>query len=105
MIQNGKGEVDPKNALQALKAFFKSLELGTNNHKYFLQDCLKLMTLVFEYYEDNKIADEFKSSFRRVAPEGWIEVIPQIIARLYSKNKKSSNLSNNLLQSLLLYVG
>lgn len=62
------------------------------------------MTLVFEYSEDRRIADEFMASFRRVAPEGWIEVIPQIIARLYNKNKRSYNLSN-LLRELLLYVG
>jgi hypothetical protein len=48
-LQAGKGESDAKSALQALKAFFKSLELGTSSHKYFLQDCLKLMTLIFEY--------------------------------------------------------
>jgi hypothetical protein len=54
------------------------------------------MTLVFEHSEDKKISDEFRDSFRRVVPEGWIDVIPQIIARLYTKNKRSNNLSNLL---------
>ncbi len=66
------------------------MELGTNTNKYFLQDCLKLMTLVFENSDkDKKIADEFMSNFRRIPPYGWIDVVPQLIARLYNKNKKS----------------
>lgn len=74
-----------KSALMAMKAFIESLAQGKSKHKYFLQDCLKLMTIVFEYSEDKAIYDEFLKSFGRVSPDGWIDVVPQIIARLYKK--------------------
>ena len=102
--QNLKGSFSPaelKSALLAMKAFIQSLAQGRSKHKYFLQDCLKLMTIIFEYSEDKSISEEFLNTFGRIGTDGWIDVVPQIIARLYTKNKKGSALSVVLREMLL----
>lgn len=50
--QNLKGVFnvqERKSALLAMNAFIESLAQGKSKHKYFLQDCLKLMTIIFQY--------------------------------------------------------
>lgn len=92
-----------KAALLAMNAFIQSLSQGKNKHKYYLQDCLKLLTIIFDYAEDKTVSDEFLKNFVKVSPDGWIDVVPQIIARLYTKKQKGNTLCT-LLREMLLKI-
>ncbi|EAS01249.1 phosphatidylinositol 3- and 4-kinase family protein (macronuclear) [Tetrahymena thermophila SB210] len=87
----------------ALEGFMRSITLGTSSeHKspYILQDSLRLLSIIFEYGDLEDIHNKFLEDFKQIDNRAWIEVVPQIIARL-STTKKSVQ---HLLHSLLTHI-
>lgn len=71
--------------LNALEGFMKSIALGTSSeHKspYLFQDSLRLLSLIFEYGDIEEVGKLFLDEFKTIESKAWIEVVPQIIARI-----------------------
>lgn len=82
-------EVD-QHILHAVKGFIKAISL---KGKSMFQDSLRLLNLIFKYGDKHKIAEEFRKSYKMIDIISWIEVVPQIIARI--------DISNYIIQGLL----
>lgn len=67
--------------VQAIKGYFKSIDLEGKTR---LQDSLKILTLWFNYGGHAGLHAFFDEYFRVTNIAMWLEVVPQIIARLYS---------------------
>ncbi|KAF8519025.1 phosphatidylinositol 3-kinase [Hysterangium stoloniferum] len=65
--------------IQAVEGFFRSIGLRNNNA---LQDILRLLTLWFKFGAHEDVSHAMSSGFTTVEVDTWIEVIPQIIARI-----------------------
>lgn len=67
---------------QALHCFIKSVSCGVKNHGFFLEDCLKIMNILFNENEVVGLVEELHKSYTDLPAEGLIDIIPQIIGRL-----------------------
>ncbi|KAI0091642.1 phosphatidylinositol 3-kinase [Irpex rosettiformis] len=84
--------------VQAVDGFFKSISLRNVN---ILQDILRLLTLWFKYGAHDDVSHAMATGFTNVEVDTWLEVIPQIIARIQTP---SSNIRRNI-NHLLSDVG
>ncbi|KAF9647181.1 atypical/PIKK/FRAP protein kinase [Thelephora ganbajun] len=84
--------------VQAVTGFFKSISLKNENA---LQDTLRLLTLWFKYGAHDEVSHAMATGFTSVEVDTWLEVIPQIIARIQTP---SINIRRNI-NSLLTDVG
>ncbi|KAI5480415.1 FKBP12-rapamycin complex-associated protein [Pseudohyphozyma bogoriensis] len=82
----------------AVQAFFRSIALSPGNS---LQDTLRLLTLWFKYGDADVIYSVIMEGFRTVSVDTWLEVIPQLIARIHTP---SANI-RKLIQHVLADVG
>jgi FKBP12-rapamycin complex-associated protein len=64
----------------AIKGFFNSIALGPSTGS--LQDTLRLLTLWFKYGHQRDVEKALSSGFSKVRIDVWLQVIPQIIARI-----------------------
>ena len=78
--------------------FFRSIGLRNENA---LQDTLRLLTLWFKFGHHDDVSHAMGSGFSSVEVNTWLEVIPQIIARIQTP---SSNIRRNI-NTLLTDVG
>ncbi|KAK9480797.1 armadillo-type protein [Lipomyces japonicus] len=69
--------------LPAIQGFFKSIYLSSGNS---LQDTLRLLTLWFRYGGLPEPAKAMNEGFTTVSIDTWLEVIPQLIARIHQPN-------------------
>ncbi|KAK9465831.1 armadillo-type protein [Lipomyces arxii] len=72
-----------KYVLPAMQGFFKSIYLSSGNS---LQDTLRLLTLWFRYGGQPELAKAMNEGFTTVSIDTWLEVIPQLIARIHQPN-------------------
>ncbi|KAI6164648.1 phosphatidylinositol 3-kinase [Pisolithus thermaeus] len=84
--------------VQAVRGFFRSIALRNENA---LQDTLRLLTLWFKYGAHNDVSQAMADGFSAVEVDRWLEVIPQIIARIQTP---IVNVRRNI-NSLLTDVG
>jgi serine/threonine-protein kinase mTOR len=84
--------------LRPVIGFFKSILLRNVNT---LQDSLRLLTLLFKYGANDDVSQAIAAGFTTVEVDTWLEVIPQIIARIQTP---ISNIRRNIDQ-LLTVVG
>ncbi|CAL6073648.1 Kinase [Hexamita inflata] len=98
---------DP-NALHVRKHKLTYLKKSLNSHFKCMQhkeiqlpSALRLLTLWFQYGTDEQIEDEFIKGLAALDIDVWIEVVPQLIARSTSSNKKIKY----LIQQLLIQIG
>ncbi|KXN68608.1 hypothetical protein CONCODRAFT_9086, partial [Conidiobolus coronatus NRRL 28638] len=82
----------------AVHGFFQSISLSSGNS---LQDTLRLLTLWFEYGSYSNVNSAIAEGFSSVSIDNWLQVIPQIIARI---NAPSSNV-RKLIHQLLTEIG
>ncbi|KAI0272361.1 atypical/PIKK/FRAP protein kinase [Gloeopeniophorella convolvens] len=82
----------------AIQGFFRSIALRSENA---LQDTLRLLTLWFKFGAHDDVSQTIASGFSAVEVDTWLEVIPQIIARIQTP---SNNIRRNI-TSLLTDVG
>ncbi len=84
--------------MSILLGFFKSISLRNVNA---LQYTLRLLTLWFKYGAHDDVSHAMATGFSNVEVDTWLEVIPQIIARIQTP---SSNIRRNITH-LLTDVG
>ncbi|KAL8292423.1 hypothetical protein RQP46_001035 [Phenoliferia psychrophenolica] len=82
----------------AVTAFFRSIALSPGNS---LQDTLRLLTLWFKFGHSSIVTEAISDGLRTVSVDTWLEVIPQLIARIHAP---SANV-RQLIQNVLIDVG
>ncbi|CAG8540856.1 14593_t:CDS:10, partial [Acaulospora colombiana] len=78
----------------SVQGFFRSIALSRGNC---LQDTLRLLTLWFRYGKHEDVSKAIKQGFGSVNIDTWLEVIPQLIARIHAPNPKVRELIHQLL--------
>nr|UIB01653.1 serine/threonine-protein kinase mTOR [Propylea japonica] len=81
-------------AVDAVQGFFKSIKLSRGSS---LQDTLRLLTLWFDYGHSSEIYDAMVDGIRLVEKNTWLQVIPQLIARIDTPRLLVSRLIHHLL--------
>ena len=84
--------------LNLVSGFFRSISLRNENA---LQDTLRLLTLWFKFGDHKDVSDAMAAGFSTVDIDTWLEVIPQIIARIQTP---SPNIRRNI-DAILIDVG
>uniref|UniRef100_A0A915E5G1 Serine/threonine-protein kinase TOR n=1 Tax=Ditylenchus dipsaci TaxID=166011 RepID=A0A915E5G1_9BILA len=69
-------------AVNAVRCFFKAIQLAEGSR---LDDTLRLLMLWFDYGERPEVFEQLRDSVKLVPVESWLEVMPQLIARLDSQ--------------------
>ncbi|KAI6250061.1 Serine/threonine-protein kinase tor2 [Erysiphe necator] len=78
----------------AINGFFKSISLS---HGSSLQDTLRLLTLWFTHGGSPEVNLAVTEGFLSVSVDTWLEVIPQLIARINQPNSRVQQSIHNLL--------
>ena len=78
----------------AIKGFFKSISLSNVSA---LQDTLRLITLWFAHGGHNDVTQAVTEGVSTVSIDTWLEVIPQLIARINQPNAKVRTAVHRLL--------
>ncbi|KAJ3373228.1 phosphatidylinositol kinase- protein kinase tor1 [Kappamyces sp. JEL0680] len=87
-----------QHVVPSVQGFFRSISLSVGNS---LQDTLRLLTLWFKYGYQQDVNLAIAEGFTTVSIDTWLEVIPQLIARIHA----SSPLVRKLIHQLLTDVG
>jgi FKBP12-rapamycin complex-associated protein len=85
--------------IPAVKGLLKSIVLSKAKHC--LQNTLRLLTLWFEYGQYRDVNDVLVEGIRTVPVEVWLQVLPQLIARIDSPRTSV----HQLIRHLLIDVG
>ncbi|KIK08874.1 hypothetical protein K443DRAFT_655406 [Laccaria amethystina LaAM-08-1] len=88
------GERLAAHVVQAVEGFFRSISLRNEDA---LQDTLRLLTLWFKFGAHDEVSHAMGSGFSTVEVDTWLEVIPQIIARIQTPHANIRRNINNLL--------
>ena len=78
----------------ALQGFVRSISLSQGSN---LQDALRLLTLWFDYGYYNDMYEALNEGLRTIDINTWLQVIPQLIARIDTPRMKVSRLIHQLL--------
>lgn len=78
----------------AIKGFFRSIALSSTSS---LQDTLRLLTLWFAHGGHNEVTQTVTEGVSTVSIDTWLEVIPQLIARINQPNPKVRSAVHRLL--------
>eukprot|EP00170_Pyropia_yezoensis_P001864 contig_7966_g1868 len=70
--------------IDAVQSFFRAISFGGRTR---LQDVLKLLTLWFRYGGVSDVNTVLVEGFNSTEPEVWLDVVPQMIARLHAPSK------------------
>ena len=84
--------------IPAIGGFFRSIALSPGHS---LQDTLRLLTLWFDHGDMVEVEKAMLDGFSAVSVDTWLQVIPQIIARIHSPSAPV----RRLIQQLLINVG
>ena len=87
-----------QHVIPSIQGFFRSISLSIGNS---LQDTLRLLTLFFKYGFQQDVNTAIAEGFNTVTIDTWLEVIPQLIARIHA----TSPLVRRLIHQLLTDVG
>ncbi|GJQ13147.1 hypothetical protein GpartN1_g4938.t1 [Galdieria partita] len=101
-------ESDPKSTndrskllvIAAITGFFRAVSLSSGNASR-LQDILRLLTLWFRYGHIQEVNISVNSGVAAAEVDTWLEVIPQLIARLHVNNQAV----RSAIRSLLIRIG
>lgn len=83
--------------IPAVRGFFKSIDLSSTSS---LQDTLRLLTLWFAHGGDPDVDKAISDGFQTVSVDTWLEVIPQLIARINQPNRKVRESIHGLLANV-----
>ncbi|KAL8971115.1 MAG: hypothetical protein Q9183_001211, partial [Haloplaca sp. 2 TL-2023] len=81
----------------AVQGFFRSIALSSNSA---LQDTLRLLTLWFAHGGDAQVNLAVTEGFSSVSVDTWLEVIPQLIARINQPNRVVRKCIHQLLKEV-----
>jgi len=82
----------------AVAGFFRSIALAPQSES--LQDTLRLLTLWFKYGDKKKVEEALVEGFNTVSIDTWLQVIPQLIARIHSPMPSVARLIHDLLTNV-----
>ncbi|KAF7911617.1 hypothetical protein BELL_0285g00080 [Botrytis elliptica] len=88
------GNVVVNHVVPAVRGFFKSIALSQGSS---LQDTLRLLTLWFAHGGHVEVNQAVTEGFSSVSVDTWLEVIPQLIARINQPNARVRASIHNLL--------
>jgi FKBP12-rapamycin complex-associated protein len=80
--------------VHAVQGFFKSIALSAGSS---LQDTLRLLTLWFNHGGHSEVNNAVTHGTTNVTIDTWLEVIPQLIARINQPNRRVQQAVHNLL--------
>ncbi|KAH8808527.1 armadillo-type protein [Xylogone sp. PMI_703] len=83
-----------EHVVPAIHGFFKSISLSQGSS---LQDTLRLLTLWFAHGGSAEVNAAVTEGFASVSVDTWLEVIPQLIARINQPNPRVRQSIHNLL--------
>ncbi|TVY35909.1 Serine/threonine-protein kinase [Lachnellula subtilissima] len=86
--------VQVDHVVPAVRGFFKSISLSEGSS---LQDTLRLLTLWFAHGGSADVNAAVTEGFASVSVDTWLEVIPQLIARINQPNQRVRQSIHNLL--------
>ena len=81
----------------AIKGFFQSISLSPSST---LQDTLRLLTLWFAHGGDHEVNLAVTEGFSQVSIDTWLEVIPQLIARISQPDSRVRQTIHRLLSEV-----
>lgn len=81
----------------ALKGFVRSISLSKGSS---LQDTLRLLTLLFDYGHQSDMYEALHEGVRTIEIDNWLQVIPQLIARIDTPRHLVSRLIHQILMDL-----
>eukprot|EP01113_Clastostelium_recurvatum_P006582 TRINITY_DN1298_c0_g1_i1.p1 TRINITY_DN1298_c0_g1~~TRINITY_DN1298_c0_g1_i1.p1 ORF type:complete len:2380 (+),score=927.36 TRINITY_DN1298_c0_g1_i1:62-7201(+) len=96
-IQNAAPELIAAHLVPAIHGFFRSIALGPEQS---LQDTLRLLTLWFKHGAQKEVEAALMEGFNTVSIDTWLQVIPQIIARIHSPVNPVRRLIHDLLNNV-----
>lgn len=85
---------------EAFNGFMKSISIGGQEFSETLQDTLKLLELWFKYGDQEAVSKIMQENYEKVDITCWLNVVPQMIAKL---DIQDDIIKNNIL-NLLLHV-
>ncbi|XP_035780760.1 serine/threonine-protein kinase Tor-like [Anopheles albimanus] len=85
-------------AVPAVRGFFQSINLSQGNS---LQDTLRVLTLWFDHAQYEEVHEALVEGMRVIDKNTWLQVIPQLIARIDTPR----NLVGQLIHYLLTEIG
>ncbi|KAI9501402.1 phosphatidylinositol kinase- protein kinase tor1 [Coemansia sp. RSA 1358] len=88
-------EIIDKHVVPAVHGFFRAIQLSKSDTT--LQDTLRLLTAWFNYSQHEGVAQAVLDGFNSVPIRTWLQVIPQILARIHIKFESTSRLIRQLL--------
>eukprot|EP01064_Diplonema_japonicum_P019905 TRINITY_DN2882_c0_g1_i3.p1 TRINITY_DN2882_c0_g1~~TRINITY_DN2882_c0_g1_i3.p1 ORF type:complete len:2463 (+),score=482.32 TRINITY_DN2882_c0_g1_i3:61-7449(+) len=83
----------------AINGYIKSITLGPS-HASVLQDILRLLTLWFLHGTHQSVETAVSEGFNLIKLDVWLLVIPQIIARVHTKDNRIAGLVGQLLRRI-----
>ena len=86
-----------KHVVPAIQGFFKSIALSSTSS---LQDTLRLLTLWFAHGGHNEVNQAVTEGFTSVSIDTWLDVLPQLIARINQPNPKVRNTVHRVLSDV-----
>lgn len=95
----GKTRKLEEHLVPAVRGLYRSIALGPTSHS--LQDLLRLLTLWFRYGEMPDVDDALVKGFDTVSIDTWLQVIPQLMARIHS----AAPLVARRIRGLLIQLG
>ncbi|OMJ18872.1 Phosphatidylinositol 3-kinase tor2 [Smittium culicis] len=81
-VSNDLSESIKKHIIPSIHSFFKSIDLSDSFTEF--QDLLQLLKIWFKYGHLTPVSEEMAKRFNDIDPICWIQVLPQIIARVDS---------------------
>ena len=87
-----------KHLIPAAEGFFRSIGLSKGSS---LQDALRVLTILFKYGHQPQLNSTIVNSIKTVSIDTWLQVIPQIIARIHTP----SSIVRTVILQLLIDVG
>ncbi|PQE20970.1 hypothetical protein CJF30_00002302 [Rutstroemia sp. NJR-2017a BBW] len=93
-INNVPNSIIIEHVVPAVRGFFKSIALSAGSS---LQDTLRLLTLWFAHGGSAEVNAAVTEGFSSVSVDTWLEVIPQLIARINQPNTRVRSSIHNLL--------
>ncbi|KAI2189712.1 phosphatidylinositol kinase- protein kinase tor1 [Ophidiomyces ophidiicola] len=86
-----------EHVIPAIRGFFQSIALSSSSA---LQDTLRLLTLWFNHGGDAEVCNVVTDGFSSVSIDTWLEVTPQLIARINQPNARVRASVHRLLAEL-----
>jgi len=87
-----------EHARASVEGFFKAISIGGDDARSgSLQDILRVLTIWFDHGHQSAVAEALKEGFNTVPVDVWLQVVPQIIARIGCPKEEIRNQIHQLL--------